>query len=133
MRFTKTLGWLWTFAAFSVTAQTARPSPCPMAAPVLEQGGVQARWTVIGAPISVGKHFALEVQVCPLDAVLNRVDATMPEHRHGMNYRVSLSPQANGRWLAQGLMFHMPGRWELRLDVSLDGKTTKLVESIELP
>jgi hypothetical protein len=81
-----------------------------------------------------GVHFALWViRVCPADATLVRVDATMPEHRHGMNYRPSLKALGDGRWRAEGLMFHMAGRWELRLDVQRGGGTERLRESITLP
>jgi hypothetical protein len=109
---------------------------CPLLAPALKQGGVQAMWKVDGAPIAVGRHFAIEVQLCPADAVLVRVDATMPEHRHGMNYRPSvkrLGDGRDGRWRAEGLMFHMPGRWELQLDVQSAGRTEHVVDAIVLP
>ncbi len=113
---------------------------CPLPASALQQGAAQAVWKVAGAPITVGKHFAIDVQVCPADAVLARVDATMPEHQHGMNYRPSIQRVGNakdGRWRAEGLMFHMPGRWELRLDVRLDvqagGRTEKLIDTVTLP
>ena len=109
---------------------------CPLAAAVLQQGTAQATWKVESAPIVVGKHFALEVQVCPADAVLTRVDATMPEHQHGMNYRPSIRRVGDvnqGRWRAEGLMFHMPGRWQLRLDVQTAGRTEKLIDTVMLP
>ena len=38
------------------------------------------------------------------------VPARMPEHRHGMNYRPSLTPQGPGRWRADGLLWHMAGQ-----------------------
>ncbi len=110
---------------------------CPIDGAKLAGGGVQAAWQVAGAPAgalpAVGRHFALELRVCPADAVLERVDAVMPEHRHGMNYRPSLKALGDGRWRAEGLMFHMPGRWELRLDVAKDGRTERLRESVVLP
>jgi hypothetical protein len=106
---------------------------CPLAGPALKQGAVQALWSVEGAPIMVGRHFALTVQVCPADAVLARVDAQMPEHRHGMNYRPSVKPQGGGRWRVEGLMFHMPGRWELQFDVQAAGRTERLLDSVALP
>ncbi len=105
---------------------------CPLPAPALQQGAVQASWQVEGEPIAVGRHFAIEVRVCPADAVLTRVDATMPEHRHGMNYRPSIEPLGPGHYRAQGLMFHMPGHWELRLDVRAAERTESLRESIRL-
>ncbi len=105
---------------------------CPLPAPLLQQGAVQAAWQVDAAPITVGRHFAITVRLCPASAVLARVDATMPEHRHGMNYRPSVKRLGDGRWRVEGLMFHMPGRWQLRLDVQADGATAQLVETISL-
>jgi hypothetical protein len=109
---------------------------CPLPAPALQQGAVQATWKVEGAPITVNKSFAIQIQVCPADAVLARVDATMPEHQHGMNYRPSVKrvgATQDGLWRADGLMFHMPGRWELRLDVQAAGRTEKLADTVLLP
>ena len=106
---------------------------CPLPKPALQQGAVQATWQIDAAPITVGRHFAIEVQLCPADATLARVDATMPEHKHGMNYRPSVKATGAGRWRAEGLMFHMPGRWELRLDVQAGGRTETLVDTITLP
>ena len=123
-------------AAAWLLAAALPAAACPLPAPALQQGGVQAAWQVSGGPIVVGRHFALDIRVCPSDATLVRVDATMPEHRHGMNYRPSLKAVGSpgeGRWRAEGLMFHMPGRWELRLDVQRAGKSERLLESITLP
>jgi hypothetical protein len=106
---------------------------CPLSAPQMQQPGVQAQWAVDGEPIVVGRHFALEVQVCPPGAVLERVDATMPEHRHGMNYRPSVKPLGAGRWRVEGLMFHMPGRWDLQMDVRLTDGTRRLRDTLTLP
>lgn len=50
-------------------------------------------------------------QACELPAAI-RADATMPEHRHGMNYKPSIAVQGGGRFRSEGWMFHMPGRWE---------------------
>jgi hypothetical protein len=108
---------------------------CPLAAPNLQQGAVQASWQTQGAPISVGRHFAIEVQLCPASAVLTRVDAHMPDHQHGMNYRPSVKrvgDENSGRWRAEGLLFHMPGRWELRLDVALAGGAERLTDTLML-
>ena len=94
---------------------------------------MQAAWKVEGAPIAVGRHFAIDVRLCPASAVLTRVDASMPEHRHGMNYRPSVKPLGDGRWRAEGLMFHMPGRWELQFDVQAADGSERLLDTIELP
>jgi hypothetical protein len=88
------------------------------------------------APIETGKHFSLDFAVCPRggagspDAV--RVDAVMPEHRHGMNYRPVVVARGGGLYRADGLMFHMPGRWEIRFDVVTAAGTDRLVATTQL-
>ena len=86
--------------------------------------------------IIIGQHFALELALCANDAAAViesvRVDAHMPEHRHGMNYKVSIKPEARGRYRAQGLMFHMPGRWEYIFEVRVNGTTERLTTSMVL-
>lgn len=115
--------WLLLCAALPAAA-------CPLPSPQIQGGGVQAAWKVDGAPIAVGRLFAIEVALCPVGTVLRRVDATMPEHRHGMNYRPSLKPLGDGRWRVEGLMFHMPGQWEMQLDVQVAERTERLLDTI---
>jgi cytochrome c peroxidase len=74
-------------------------------------------------PVSVSKHFAVEVGACAKSGPPPRalkVDAHMPAHRHGMNYKPQVKPLGNGRWRAEGLLFHMPGAWEFLFE--LDGE-----------
>ena len=63
----------------------------------------------------------LELAACPKRgaAAFERVklDAHMPEHRHGMNYRVKVVPMGTGRFRSEGWMFHMPGRWQFVFEV----------------
>lgn len=91
--------------------------------------------TIPAAP-PVGKHFALELAVCPKAGTAVpesvRVDAHMPEHRHGMNYKAQVAASAGGRYRAEGLMFHMPGRWEFVFDVRSGGRTDRLTHSVVL-
>lgn len=106
---------------------------CPLPQTALNNGPVQAAWSSQTPPIQTGQLFAVEVEVCPADATLLKVDATMPEHQHGMNYRPSITRLANGHWRAEGLMFHMPGRWELRLDVQSGGRSHVLRDTVTVP
>jgi len=112
-------------------AQTAC-APAPSGAQTTSAGGVQVWWLPDPAPLAVGRPFALQMQLCPADAQLLRVDATMPEHRHGMNYRPTVKPLGDGRWRADGLLWHMSGRWQLRLDVRAQGSDHTLVQSVVL-
>ena len=90
---------------------------------------------VPGKP-AVGKHFSLEIAVCPKPGTAApesvRVDAHMPEHRHGMNYKAQVVAASGGRYQADGLMFHMPGRWEFIFDVRSGGSTDRLTQSFVL-
>ena len=87
--------------------------------------------------LTVGDHFAVEAVVCPRDAASPptgvRVDAYMPAHRHGMNSRARVVETGPGRYRAEGLMFHMPGRWELRFDVDGARGRERLSHDIDLP
>ena len=87
-------------------------------------------------PIAVGAHFSLEFAVCPRaksEAPRSvRVDASMPEHRHGMNYRPVVALQPSGAYRADGLLFHMPGRWDITFDVVAGSGTERLTGTMQL-
>lgn len=85
--------------------------------------------------IEVGEPFALVVNVCTrrgVAAELLAVDASMPEHRHGMNYRATITAKGEGRFRAEGLLFHMPGRWEIIFDVAAGAESERLTHDINL-
>ena len=88
------------------------------------------------APIPVGRHFALEVALCPPAGAppptTLKVDADMPAHRHGMNYRPQAVPQGGGRFRVDGLMFHMPGYWRLMLEVETADGPRRLEQPVEV-
>ena len=57
----------------------------------------------------------------------------MPEHKHSMNYRPTIRALGDGQWRVEGLLWHMSGRWELRLDVLVQGQPHTLRQSVTLP
>jgi len=72
-------------------------------------------------PLPLNASFALDVAVCAKDGsavAAPKVDAWMPAHRHGMNYRPSLTETRKGLFRADGLLLHMPGRWEFVFEVA---------------
>jgi hypothetical protein len=76
--------------------------------------------------VVLGEPFGVDLAAChaagrPVQIV--RIDAQMPEHRHGMNYEPSLRAMDNGRARADGLLFHMPGRWQFSFEIK-DGVST---------
>lgn len=74
-------------------------------------------YRVAPSPVRAAEPFDLEIAVCgpdgafvgPLD-----VDADMPLHRHGMNYRPTVAAAGPGRFRAAGMLFHMPGGWRFK-------------------
>lgn len=99
-----------------------------------------ARYVVVyaptPAPIAVSKHFAMDIVVCakpgaPAPQGL-RLDAVMPEHNHGMNYKPGVVALGKGRYNADGLMLHMPGRWDFVFDVQTGGASERVTASLAL-
>ncbi len=84
-------------------------------------------WRPVGGAIPPLDPFSVEVVVrdpsggeIPVGlGVL--VDATMPHHGHGMNVepRITRRGDAEGgaTFIAEGMLLHMPGRWEFTVDV----------------
>jgi hypothetical protein len=126
-----------------LAASLLRPSGATACEPHLKGTGVERlegkryvlAWRAV-PPIHVSEFFALEVAVCsregqPRVATL-RVDAQMPEHQHGMNYRASVRPQGPDRFIVEGLLLHMPGRWEFSFDVNAGADRESLRADVQV-
>jgi hypothetical protein len=88
------------------------------------------------APIAVSKHFALDIVVCAKTGAAATgidVDAQMPAHRHGMNYRPTVAARGSGRYRAEGLLLHMPGAWEFRFDVRTAHRSERATLGVDIP
>ena len=92
-------------------------------------GAFFVRWRPLSEPIPLADPFDVEVEVWEDDSMsvparFDRilVDAGMPHHRHGMNVVPEISPDGPARWIARGMLFHMPGRWQLYVDLVDDGR-----------
>ena len=84
--------------------------------------------------MKVGQFFSAEVVACRTSAGVTRIslDATMPAHGHGMNYRPKATEVATGHYRFTGLMLHMPGTWKVTVDLRQDGKRTRLTHEVRL-
>jgi len=85
--------------------------------------------------LEVGLPFSLLMNVCTKrdePAELVGVGATMPEHRHGMNYATTVKAMGEGRYRVDGLLFHMPGNWEVTFDVRAGGEVQRLTHDFVL-
>lgn len=84
-------------------------------------------------PVPSNEIYGLELMIhtsegiSPQDLEV-RVDAAMPHHGHGMSVvpRASRIDGEAGAFRITGMMFHMPGSWELYVDIS-DGPYTERV------
>ena len=85
-------------------------------------GRWRVRWTSEPSPIPENEPFTLRVWVLDMDdepaAVELAVDAAMPQHGHGMNRVPRVVANDSKGFDADGLLFHMPGSWELYFDIS---------------
>ncbi len=90
----------------------------------LAKDGYRLAYRFEPAAIKVGEPFAVRVQVCGKDDGTYdgglKVDARMPMHKHGMNYKPQVSKTGPGQFLAQGMLLHMRGKW--RFDFEISGK-----------
>jgi hypothetical protein len=90
-------------------------------------------------PIPLNELFELSVWVYPandhsrpLTDVKLHADAAMPEHDHGMNTQPKVRPNNDGSFRVSGMQFHMPGHWQLYLDVTRGAVTERAQFDIEL-
>ena len=117
-------------AVAALAATAAAACELPPGARVENERVAISYWT-IPAKITVGQPFVLELAACPkqVEAQMRplsdrvRMDAHMPEHRHGMNYRAKVEALGSGRFHSEGWLFHMPGRWEFIFDVGAERLT----------
>ncbi len=85
--------------------------------------------------IPVSAPFQVEITVCDRPARFpTRVtlDAVMPLHQHGMNYKPNVRKLASGRYLADGLLFHMPGLWRFEVAAYLDGRPHRFTHDLHV-
>jgi len=59
---------------------------------------------------------------CSIDVI-----ATMPAHHHGMNLRPRVTSLGDGRFRVDGMLLHMPGRWQIQIDVNRHTVTERAV------
>ena len=122
------------FTALSATTATACLIPEGFARLASPEAEIAYRWQP--ERLKVGQFFEAEVIACPSPAGREVrevvLDAQMPAHGHGMNYRPTVTALGPGRFRITGLMLHMPGRWRLTFDLVHDDARTRLVREVEL-
>lgn len=93
-------------------------------------------WRFVPARPQVGEFFVVEFGICnqnqpPVVEGL-RIDAIMPAHRHGMNFQPKIVPTGSGLFRAEGMMFHMPGQWQLIFEQRAPNGPRRLTTDIQI-
>lgn len=74
--------------------------------------------------IVLGKPFSFNFKLCPDDLAKNSslkpdrvvANATMPAHKHGMNYNPTVEYNEESKsFKVEDFVFHMPGKWVISL------------------
>jgi hypothetical protein len=119
-----------------VTAQRAAACAVPEGFVRLATAEAEIAYRWEPGMLKVGQFFGVEVIACraPGAGAVHEVvlDAQMPAHGHGMNYRPTVTATGPGRFRAAGLMLHMAGTWRLTFDLVQADKRTRLTQEVTL-
>lgn len=97
-----------------------------------EKKSFRLSYTPLPDPIPLNGYFRLKFLLQDpngklLDGAKLSVDATMPEHNHGMNAKTRIKALGKGAYEVQGLLFHMAGYWEITALIEHGGKREKAI------
>ena len=104
-------------------AEAAWPTPDPASAQATRLGRYRISYASTLAPIEINRMHAWVVQVedkegHPVAGAAITVSGGMPEHDHGLPTAPRATAQlGDGRYLIEGMKFHMGGAWEVVLHV----------------
>lgn len=118
--------------------QAARDAAMYVNSVVSADGTFRVRYSTRPNPVPLNELFTITALVektadgerasgCTITA-----DAAMPGHGHGMNTQPQVTQRRDNTYFVQGMLFHMPGHWELYFDVTCGGVTERAQVDIEL-
>lgn len=123
--------------AFGSTQPISAGNACDGVSSVRMAGPADAPFIVAidlgpgGIPVSA--PFGADITICPFEngrPTRVTVDATMPAHKHGMNYEPRIVARDAGRYAVEGLLFHMPGIWRFEVTAYADGKPHRFFHDV---
>jgi hypothetical protein len=98
---------------------------------------VSMRSNVDPVPLSQIHSWTLHLETpegVALDDAQIGVYGSMPAHKHGLPTKPRVTENlGGGSYLIEGVKFTMPGRWQLILIITVDGKRDKAKFNIDLP
>lgn len=98
---------------------------------------VSMRSNVYPVPLSQIHSWVLHLETpegVAIDDAQIGVYGDMPAHRHGLPTKPKVTKnRGGGDYLIEGVKFTMPGRWQLILIITADGKRDKAKFNVDLP
>jgi len=93
---------------------------------VTDGGTFEVEYETEPSPIPLSEDFVIRTRVTDsrgvwIDEASVVIDADMPTHDHGMNTIPTTTPVGDGWYETTGLLFHMPGPWQITIDITADG------------
>lgn len=137
------------WAALTLTAACRAPAPEPddrsePAYPGMQRvtsnaGGYTVWYALHPSPAPLNEPFELSVRIVSLTPeepddppTELEVEGYMPDHLHGMTRRPLIRPLPDAGFEVSGMLFHMPGHWELYFDMTRGAVTERAQIDIHL-
>lgn len=101
-------------------------------------GAYEVKYLAVPTPIPMNQPFDFQFSLRDRNGQIMepettvQVDAGMPEHHHGMNLKPTVKVNSDGTYTASGLLFHMPGLWQIYFDISRRGETERAQSDVTL-
>lgn len=89
-------------------------------------------------PIPLNDYFSLTFRIDGKESGLSSADwqisanADMPGHNHGMQVSPEVRKLDDGRYEAETFLLHMPGHWEIYIDLEKDGRQERAIFHVML-
>lgn len=104
----------------------------------VSRNGVQINLYSRLQPLQLNTMHSWEIELldssgAPISGAVMQVQGGMPEHDHGLPTSPLVTGSLpDGRYLLEGMRFHMPGLWLLRIDLETAGKAETVEITFEL-
>lgn len=129
------LAWNFIAALALLASATASAKACsvPDGWTAMQVEGLQSSTIALklpSTPVKISEPFEIDIFVCAdqqPEAGNMKLDATMPAHKHGMNYKPEIQQVANNIYRGSGMFFHMPGEWQISVELLSGDKAQRFV------
>ena len=132
--------FLLLIGSLGISHEAFSKSRCDAESGYFISGIVNAPWTIqlqfIPEDIPLNAPFEAIVNFCSqpgLSPTRVSIDATMPAHKHGMNYKPRMEQIDSHHFEVKNLLFHMPGVWRLEVTAYDNEKPYRFTHDLKLP